>query len=355
MRRVSEDELVFYDGIAQRIDGLLGSRVCPLTQTSLAQRIGWNRTSLCSFINRAQKSIPAHFIPMIASTLRVSVEHLMSGQTAPGVQRSSWDPRCDGVDLILDKLSELRNRNVHRMCLIGILPTETLPNRATVANFVDSMVAGASTTAAESCHELIEKLRDCLKEEGVQDVDYIISMSDLLRLPRRLRPYQSFSDDEVVLMLDNLKNEWVRHRGLRIIAVDDSALSPDVNLELAGNISLSVIGSETQVRCHRDLRIDWDDEPQAVRFCRDCLIRLKRSAGFKLHERPSAQQVEQLTDKLLSSVKADSFVGRSGAGTVSRLTRPKETDSSPGGLSSDHLYWPGAATGDNRLALAERG
>jgi hypothetical protein len=74
-------------------------------------------------------------------------------------------------------------------------------------------------------------------------------------------------------------------------------------LELASNISLTVVGRETQLRFRRDLRADWNSDPEAVRFSRDCLIRLKRLAGFGVRERPSAQQVEQLIDKLLRSMK----------------------------------------------------
>jgi hypothetical protein len=305
LRRVTKEELVFYDRLAERISNLLGSHACALTQSSLAKRIGWNRASLCNFVNRIDKSVAAHFIPRIAGALKVSVEHLMSGQSAPVAERNRWDPRSDDVDLILDKMSELRGRNAHCISLMGIMPLETLPNHAMVANFVDSMLDGASPTAAERWHELIESLREFMKDEGTHNVDYVIPLKDLMKLPRRQPPYQGFSDEEVVHMLDNVKKEWVRQHGMRIIAVEDPALTPDVKLELASNISLTVVGRETQIRCRRDMRTDWDDDPEAVRFSRDCLIRLKRSAGFGVRERPTVQQVEQLIDQLLRSIQAN--------------------------------------------------
>ena len=92
MRRVTEEELIFYDRVADRINGLLGSRTCTLTQSSLAKRIGWNRASLCNFVNRIDKSIAAHFIPRIAHALKVSAEHLISGQATPFARRCAL--RC---------------------------------------------------------------------------------------------------------------------------------------------------------------------------------------------------------------------------------------------------------------------
>jgi hypothetical protein len=127
-------------------------------------------------------------------------------------------------------------------------------------------------------------------------------MRDLLRLPRRLAPYQGFSSEEIVELLLNLKKEWVRKRGMRIIAVDDSMLDPDVRLELSGNIVLSVLGREMQIRFHKDLRIDWDDAPGAVNVSRESLIKLKRAAGFGVRDRPSAEQVEELIDSLLEQL-----------------------------------------------------
>lgn len=303
MRHVNEEELGFYDGVAERIDGLLGCPTCPLNQSTLALRIGWNRSSLCNFINRVDKSIAAHFIPQIASSLQVSVEYLLNGRATPSPERTRWDARCDDVQVVLDKSAELRLRKAHSICLMGILPTEALPNRAMVANFVDSICGGANQTAAERWHELIDALRESMKDAGAHDIDYVIPYADLLRLPLRRPPYEAFSDDEVVQLLDNLKMEWVRQRGLRIIAVDDSALTAEVNVELASNFSLNVVGCETQIRFRRDLRADWDDDAQAARSSRESLIRLKRAAGFGVRERPTGHQAERLVDQLLSSVE----------------------------------------------------
>ena len=95
--------------------------------------------------------------------------------------------------MILEKLSEFRQRNAHSICLMGIIPTEALPNQAMVANFVDSMLGGASPTAAERWHELIEALREFKKRGIAHNVDYVIPFRDLLRLPRREPPYHGFS------------------------------------------------------------------------------------------------------------------------------------------------------------------
>jgi hypothetical protein len=89
---------------------------------------------------------------------------------------------------------------------------------------------------------------------------------------------------------------------MRIIPVDDSMLDPDIRLELSGNILLSVLGREMQIRFHKDLRIDWDDAPSAVNISRESLIKLKRAAGFGVRDRPSAEQVEQLIDTLLKQL-----------------------------------------------------
>jgi hypothetical protein len=124
-----------------------------------------------------------------------------------------------------------------------------------------------------------------------------------------LEPYQAFSNDEVVYILNNLKKEWIRKRGMRIIPVGDSILDPDTRLELSGNVMLSVLGREIQIRFHKDLRIDWDDAPNAVNASRECLIKLKRAAGFGVRERPSAEEVEQLVDTLLEQAESYSRVG----------------------------------------------
>jgi hypothetical protein len=309
MRRITDEEIPFYDRMAERISSVLGNPTCPLTQSSLARRIGWNRASLCNFINRIDKGIAAHFIPRIALVLGVSMEHLITGEVLKPRQRDVWDPRVDETEVILEKCHELQLRKLHTLSLTSVLPLQALPHHAMVANFVTSMMNGASAAAAERWHEVIERERDVMLNDGCENIDYLIPMRDLLRLPRRLEPYQAFSSDEIVYILKNLKKEWIRKRGMRIIALDDSMLDPDTRLELSGNVNLSVLGREIQIRFHKDLRIDWDDAPNAVNASRECLVKLKRAAGFGVRERPSAEQVEQLADTLLEQVESYSRLG----------------------------------------------
>ena len=302
MRRIKDDEIPFYDRMAERIGNVLGSASCTMTQSSLAKRIGWNRPSLCNFINRIDKGIAAHFIPRIAHVLGVSMDYLISGGSLELQPRNAWDPRFDETQIILDKQDELRQRNLPALLLTSIFPLQTLPQNALVANFVNSIVGGANAVIAERWHELIQRERERLLHAGCANIEYLIPMEDLLRLPRRLPPYQAFSSDEVFHILQNLKKEWIRQRGLRIIAVRDSMLDPDTRLVLSGHLILSVIGREIQFRIHKDLRVEWDDAPTAVNASRECLIRLKRAAGFSVGEHPSAEQVEQLVDVLLKQV-----------------------------------------------------
>ena len=304
MRRITDDEIAFYDRIAERISNMLGSRSCALTQSSLAKRVGWNRASLCNFINRIDKGIAAHFIPRIALVLGVSVEHLVTGESMKPPRRNGWDPRVDETEVILEKCAELQRRKLHQLSLTSVLPLQAFPHHAMVANFVTSMMNGAAAAAAERWHEVIERERDRMLIDGCENIDYLIPMQDLLRLPRRLKPYEAFSSDEVVFILKNLKKEWIRKRGLRIIAVDESMVDPETRLELSGNMILSVLGRETQIRFHRELRIDWDDSPSAVNASRECLLKLKRAAGFGVRERPSAEQVEHLVDTLIEQAQS---------------------------------------------------
>jgi hypothetical protein len=303
VRRVTDQEITFYDGVASRISVMLGSHACSFTQSSLAARIGWNRASLCNFINRIDKGIAAHFIPRIAEALNVSVEHLVGEAALVKGPQTLWDPRCDQLEIILNKVSEIRDRNCHCLSLMGTLPLKTLPNHAIAANFANSLAEGASPAIAERWHGLIERLREGTGSAGAANTDYIIPLRDLRRVPQRKPPYQDFTSDEIILILENLKREWVRQRDLRIIAVEDGMIFPDAQLELSCNISLTVIGRETQIRWNKDLRIYWDDDPQRVQLSRDCLLRLKRSAGFGVRERPSGQQVERLIDNLIAEVE----------------------------------------------------
>jgi len=302
MRRITDEEIVFYDHVAERISGVLGSRSCSLTQSSLAKRIGWNRASLCNFINRIDKGIAAHLIPRIAGVLGVPMDYLITGSQLKPQQRNLWDPRFDEAEIFVEKCDEFRRRKLRSLSLTSVLPLQALPDNASVANFVNSMVNGASEIVAERWHEAIEREREKILSDGCENIDYLIPIRDLLRLPRRLAPYRGFSSEEIVDLLQNLKREWVRKRGMRIIAVDDAMLDPDVRLELSGNIVLSVLGREMQIRFHKDLRIDWDDAPGAVNISRESLIKVKRAAGFGVHDRPSAHQVEQLIDTLLAQV-----------------------------------------------------
>jgi hypothetical protein len=237
------------------------------------------------------------------------MEHLITGEVLKPRQRDVWDPRVDETEVILEKCHELQLRKLHTLSLTSVLPLQALPHHAMVANFVTSMMNGASAAAAERWHEVIERERDVMLNDGCENIDYLIPMRDLLRLPRRLEPYQAFSSDEIVYILKNLKKEWIRKRGMRIIALDDSMLDPDTRLELSGNVNLSVLGREIQIRFHKDLRIDWDDAPNAVNASRECLVKLKRAAGFGVRERPSAEQVEQLADTLLEQVESYSRLG----------------------------------------------
>jgi hypothetical protein len=238
----------------------------------------------------------------MATELKVSVDHLISGQTNSPIQRNVWGPKRDEVDVILSKLRELGARDEHSVAATAILPVELLANEGMVASFVDSTLDGASPIAAERWHDLIVTVREARKAHGLHNVAYMIPLSDLLRLPRREPPYQAFSDAEVVHLLDHLKHEWVLQCGLRIIAVADEAMTAEMNLELAANHSLGVMGRRAQIRCRKDMRADWDEDPAAVRFSRDSLLRLKRLSGFRVRERPSSRHVEHFIDELLRSM-----------------------------------------------------
>ena len=102
MKRVTQQELEFYDAVAKRLNRSLGDPACSLTQSSLASRIGWHRAGLCNFLNRIDKTIPAHFIPRIAQTLRTSIDELMGGAATVAPERTSWDPQI--TDLIQARL-----------------------------------------------------------------------------------------------------------------------------------------------------------------------------------------------------------------------------------------------------------
>jgi len=79
LSRFSKEDLAFYDGIAERVRGLLQDARGKTTIAALARRIGWNRSSLSNFLNRTCRSIPTHFLPEIADALNVSVGYLTAG------------------------------------------------------------------------------------------------------------------------------------------------------------------------------------------------------------------------------------------------------------------------------------
>jgi hypothetical protein len=175
VRRVSDQELFFYDGVAARINALLGDRTCPLTQSSLARRIGWNRASLCNFINRIDKGIAAHFIPPIADALNVSVKHLIGEEAVAKTSRNLWDPRSDELEIILNKVQEIRSRNCHCLGLMETLPLKTLPNNAIAANFANSLAEGASPAIAARWHGLIERLREGSGSSGAANTESLLT------------------------------------------------------------------------------------------------------------------------------------------------------------------------------------
>src|ERR1700721_2374907 len=148
MRRITEEEIPVYARIAARIRSVLARRACPLAQSSLAKRIGWNRPSLCNFINRIDKGIAAHFIPRLARVLSVPMDYLISGNGLKSQQRNVWDPRFDEAETIVEKCDEFRRRKLHSLSLTSVLPLQALPDSASVANFVNSMVNGASEIVA---------------------------------------------------------------------------------------------------------------------------------------------------------------------------------------------------------------
>jgi hypothetical protein len=166
MRRVTDEELAFYDRVAERISMLLGQPHCPLTQSSLAERIGWKRASLCNFINRIDKSIAAHFVPRIARTLQIPLEQLMIGKPSTEVERTSWDPRWDEPQVLLDKIAGWKRRKLPWISLRRILPAWVMPTRAMLVNYVDSILDSASPVAAERWHEFAES-----RQEGFAAAD----------------------------------------------------------------------------------------------------------------------------------------------------------------------------------------
>jgi hypothetical protein len=171
-------------------------------------------------------------------------------------------------------------------------------------NYIDSIFDGGCPIAAERWHEMVETLQRGTNAGREAEDLHIITTEDLERLVNRENPYQGFSRDEIVRLLDHLKEEWVRNGDFRFVTVAESVLPPDTKLELAGNISLTTFGREMRLEHRQDLRIYWDHNSRAVDFTRDGLMRLKRCAGLGTRERPSAQDVERTIDNLLLRVDA---------------------------------------------------
>jgi len=299
MRRVTHHELEFYDGLAHRLNRLLGDPACVLTQSSLASRIGWHRASLCNFLNRIDKTIAAHFIPKIAQTFHLSIDELMGGGATVAAEPTSWDPRMDEPDILVEKLREWRDLNLPNIQLHGHLPPVLLPRRGMVANYVDSLFGGGFPEAAERWHDLIDAHASSIAEQGEGDVVHLISHRDLLRLPNREYPFDGFSKDDVVFALEALKKNWVRQRGLVLIAIPDNALTPEAKVELSSLTCLRVVGRETRIEYGNDFRVRWSESAEAASMTSECLLRLKKLAGFGARERPTTRQVEELIDSLL--------------------------------------------------------
>ena len=302
MRRVTQDELEFYDALARRLDRSLGDPACSLTQSSLAKRIGWHRASLCNFLNRIDKTIPAHFIPRIAQSLRMPIDELLGGAAAITPERTSWDPRADVAETLIQRLREWRDRNLSNIQLHGHLPPVLLPRRGMVANYVHSVFEGGYAHAAERWHDVIDAEAQLIAEHGEGEVVHIITRSDLLRFADREYPFQRFSIDEVSYALEMLKKNWVRHRGFALIVVDDRVLGPEAKLELASSTRIQTVGREVRIEYGHDFRVRWTEDAEAVSRANDFLLQLKKAAGFGARERPTTRQVEDLIDELLRRV-----------------------------------------------------
>lgn len=304
MRRITDEEIAFYDRLAERIGVLLAHPQCPLTQSSLADRISWNRASLCNFINRIDKSIAAHFVPRIAVALQVPVEQLMIGKPSTHMERTSWDPRLDEPQVMLDKLADWDRRNLPWDSLHRILPAWVMPNRAMMVNYVDSIFSGANPVAAERWHEFARSRHESF---GDGDGLHIMFLRDLMRIPQRTAPYDIFSMEEIACLLEHLKVEWIEHRNFRLIAAPDSAWTADLRLEMAGNRSLTAIGREVRIEFRDNCRVHWSEDANSVVLARECLGRLKKSAGMRLRDKPSPRDGALVIDQLLSRLNGDNF------------------------------------------------
>jgi hypothetical protein len=171
-----------------------------------------------------------------------------------------------------------------------------------VANYVHSVFDGGHPEAAERWHDVIDAEAQLVAERGEGDVVHIMARSDLLRFADREFPFQRFSSDEIVYALEMLKKGWVRHRGFALVVVEDRALSPEAKLELASSNAIVAVGREARVEYGNDFRVRWTEDAEAVSATNDCLLRLKKAAGFGSRERPTIRQVEEVIDELLRRV-----------------------------------------------------
>jgi hypothetical protein len=73
-------------------------------------------------------------------------------------------------------------------------------------------------------------------------------------------------------------------------------------LELASSASVGVLGREMKLEFGNDFRVRWTADAEAVSSMHECLLGVKRAAGFRARERPTVQQVEQVIDELLARV-----------------------------------------------------
>jgi hypothetical protein len=80
LARLSKEDLAFYDGVAQRIRGVLDDSRSVRSIASLAKDVRWNRTSLSNFLSRKNQTIPTHLLVRVAKTLNVPAGYLMTGE-----------------------------------------------------------------------------------------------------------------------------------------------------------------------------------------------------------------------------------------------------------------------------------
>jgi hypothetical protein len=227
----------------------------------------------------------------------------MGGAATHMRERTSWDPRADDAGVLIDKLHEWRDRNLPATRLHAHLPPVFLPRRGMVANYVHAVFDGGHPQAAERWHDVIDAEAQLIANEGEGDVVHIIARTHLQQLADREYPFLHFSSDEVVYALEMLKKNWVRQRGLALIVVEDRLLGPEVKLELASNTLIGTIGREVRIEYGNDFRVRWTDDAPTISSTNECLLRLKRSAGFGARERPTTRQVEEQIDEVLFGVE----------------------------------------------------